>query len=149
MNSQYLKKLPEGEILKRLDWKNTGQNKKIAALFKERAKTLNDFQELTGFIFKLPEYSPDLLCWKNKSHSETVKSLEMAAELIKANKPEEIPIIAEKYGRGEIYWPLRAALSGLKESPGPMELLDVLGKKESLTRIKIALGKLGDGGLGL
>ena len=149
LNGQYLKKISAGDILKRLDWKNTEQNKKIIALFKERAKTLNDFKELAGFVFKLPAYEVDLLCWKNTSRGETVKSLEMVVELIKADKPGEIPIIAEKYGRGEIYWPLRAALSGLKESPGPMELLDVLGKKEALSRIKIAIEKLRDGGLGL
>ncbi|MEK9185871.1 MAG: hypothetical protein AAB863_03790 [Patescibacteria group bacterium] len=39
-------------------------------------------------------------------------------------------------------WPLRVALSGLDKSPGPIEILEVLGKKESLARIKIAIGKV-------
>jgi glutamyl/glutaminyl-tRNA synthetase len=47
-----------------------------------------------------------------------------------------------KSNRGKYLWPLRVALSGLQASPGPFEIMDVLGRKESTKRIKIALKKL-------
>ena len=45
-------------------------------------------------------------------------------------------------GRREFLWPLRVALSGKDKSPGPFELMDILGKEESLRRIDIAFEKL-------
>ena len=49
---------------------------------------------------------------------------------------------ANAEGRGEVLWPLRVALSGEKDSPGPFEMLEVLGKDEALRRIDIAIVKL-------
>jgi len=43
---------------------------------------------------------------------------------------------------GDVFWPVRVALSGLEKSPSPTELLWVLGKDESLKRMKKALKKL-------
>jgi len=40
--------------------------------------------------------------------------------------------------KGWVLWPLRVALSGLQYSPSPFEILEVLGKEESLRRIKLA-----------
>jgi len=146
LNGQYLRKLPEAELLRMLGAKF---NKKILALFKERVQTLNDFPRLAAFIFELPDYETDLLLWKDQKRPEAFKFLEAVVELIDHNRPEAIAELAEKQGRGEIYWPLRVALSGLKDSPGPMEILEALGKKEALARINLALEKLKDGGLGL
>ena len=50
--------------------------------------------------------------------------------------------IAESFGRGQFLWPLRAALSGKEKSPSPFELIEVLGKEESLRRIEVAIQKL-------
>jgi glutamyl/glutaminyl-tRNA synthetase len=44
--------------------------------------------------------------------------------------------------KGELLWPLRVALSGKKASPGPFEIMAVLGKKESLQRTQTAVSKL-------
>ena len=43
---------------------------------------------------------------------------------------------------GQIFWPLRAALSGLKFSPGVFEIAWALGKEESLDRISKAIEKI-------
>ena len=44
---------------------------------------------------------------------------------------------------GQLLWPVRTALSGEPTSPGgAMELADILGKEESLKRIKIGIEKL-------
>ena len=52
---------------------------------------------------------------------------------------------AEKTGKGELYWPFRAALSGLKQSPPPQEIAEVLGKEKTLLRIRAAIEKIGRG----
>jgi len=49
---------------------------------------------------------------------------------------------AKNKDKGRLLWPLRAALTGLKASPGPFEVLEVLGKKESIARIEAAIKKL-------
>ncbi|PIT87874.1 MAG: glutamate--tRNA ligase, partial [Candidatus Magasanikbacteria bacterium CG10_big_fil_rev_8_21_14_0_10_40_10] len=43
---------------------------------------------------------------------------------------------------GEILWPLRVALSGQKNSPGPLAIAEVLGQEKTLQRIKQAADKL-------
>jgi len=43
---------------------------------------------------------------------------------------------------GELLWPLRVALTGLKGSPGPFEVAEVLGKKKVLKRIEEGIKKI-------
>jgi len=52
--------------------------------------------------------------------------------------------LTEVWGRGELLWPLRVALSAKEASPGPFEIMDVLGKEETLKRLDIAIQKLND-----
>jgi glutamyl-tRNA synthetase len=51
--------------------------------------------------------------------------------------------LTEGRNRGEVLWPLRVALSGQVASPGPFEIMETLGREESLKRIEIAIKKLG------
>ena len=51
--------------------------------------------------------------------------------------------IKEKdYGVGNVLWPMRVALAGQKNSPGPYEIAEVLGREKSLERINKAIKKL-------
>jgi len=43
-----------------------------------------------------------------------------------------------KVDRGRLLWPLRVALTGKKKSPGPIEVAAILGREETLQRIKAA-----------
>ena len=43
------------------------------------------------------------------------------------------------FNNGDVYWPLRVALSGKEHSEAPLELLLELGQQESITRIKSAI----------
>ena len=45
-------------------------------------------------------------------------------------------------GTGDTLWPMRVALTGREKSPGPFEVAEVLGKEESLKRLKIASQKI-------
>ncbi len=125
---------------------------KFLSLAQERMKTLSEAPGLISFLNKLPDYEPELLVWK-KSDMESAKKnlLELKDYLIKINEEDwQTKILEEKVisyikeiegKNGDYLWPLRIALSGLKNSPTPFEIAYVLGKSETIARIDIALLK--------
>ncbi len=142
MNAHYIKKMTDADIAVKIGWELTEKNIRLISLLKPRAQTLNDFTAHGALFFNLPEYDVTLLAWKEMKSEEITASLKRCADAIGIGRSADIPAIAEQYGKGETYWPLRMALSGQKESPSPMELVHVLGREESLKRIEHALGKL-------
>ncbi len=142
MHANYIKKRADEDIALRIGWEPKDMNIRIIALVKSRAQTLNDFKTHGAMFFNLPEYDTALLTWKEMKPEEIIASLRRSADAIGIGHATDIPALAERYGKGETYWPLRAALSGHKESPSPMDILHVLGREESLKRIKHAIGKL-------
>ncbi len=142
MNTHYIQKMTNEEIAQKIGWEQSEKNLKTVALLKSRAQTLNDFATHGAIFFALPEYDASLLAWKEMSPKEIQASLKRCEDAIGEGRGADIPKIAEHYGKGETFWPLRVALSGQKESPSPIELLNVLGREESLKRIQHALGKI-------
>lgn len=127
--------------------------KNVLDIEKGRIKRLADFKETAGFFFELAEYEKDLLVWKNADFSALQEIFKKILEILEnndLNKTNEALLkFAEEKGRGEILWPLRVALSGQKASPGPFEIIQILGKEETIRRIKIAIGKLSGDDLGI
>jgi len=123
----------------------------FVSLIKDRLKKLSDAPEAISFFFKLSEYDKELLAWKNMSPEEAKNNLsEVLQKLESFSKSDwqkeklELNILSwikeEKEGKnGNYLWPMRVALSGLKNSPSPFEIAWALGKEESLLRIKTAL----------
>lgn len=120
------------------------------ALAQERMKKLEDVVEMTSFLFCLPHYDHELLLWKNLSRGEVRDNLQtIAQELEKINSDNWMKDYLEKTiitwlknnnkKNGDYLWPLRVALTGLKNSPGPFEVASALGKEESLHRLEKAL----------
>lgn len=159
LNSQHIKNLPDellierlGSFVKNSDWLNNKDFiKKILSLEKERIKKLSDFESSSEFFFSLPKYQKDLLLWKNSNPEEIKNNLELLKKEISENIKEDdftikkieaaiSAVIGEN--KGPWLWPLRVALSGQKASPGPFEIMEVLGKEESLKRINQAVSKL-------
>ncbi len=122
----------------------------ILKLEQPRLKKFSELPEKIEFFFKTPEYGKDLLSWKGMSDEEIKNYLEISKEIAKSAEDftkENLEKIfmkkAEEAGdRGKLLWPLRVALSGRKASPGPFDIMAILGKEESLERIKIAVEKL-------
>lgn len=123
----------------------------LVELSKQRMVKLSEFIEINAFFFNLPDYSGDLLVWKNMPREKIIGNLENILKILekikisgfnKHNLEKELMPLADKQGRGETLWPLRVALSGKDKSPTPFELLAILGKEESIKRIKIAANKL-------
>lgn len=158
LNGKYIKQTDSMHLAEKLKYfipQNWFENKNILIKAvhaeKERMKKLADFKELADFFFELPDYSVSLLKWKEANIKEIYKNLNLLKEEIEKipenkynlkNLETSIMPLAEKYGRGELLWPLRAALSGKEASPGPFEIMEILGKEETLKRIEIALKKL-------
>ncbi|MDO8664332.1 MAG: glutamate--tRNA ligase [Candidatus Liptonbacteria bacterium] len=124
---------------------------KIIEVERERVKTIKDFIDLSDFFFKLPDYEAKMLVWKNGTHDGTKKALSESetalSEIPKENFEKETIAVAlqklvEKLGRGEVYWPLRVAVSGKQASPDPLVIMDILGKEETERRLKVALDKI-------
>ena len=96
----------------------------------------------------MPNYDAKLLIWRETSSEKTVENLKILAneldkiDEISFNKVSSGKIImpfTENYGVGDLLWPLRMALSGKQASPGPFEILEVLGKKSLWNALKLQL----------
>lgn len=151
LNMQYIKSFDNSELAETLGVAATEENLKIIDLTKPRMKKLSEFKDLAGFFFNLPEYDSKKLIWKTTPISTTLENLQAVEKLLseltekqfsKENLESVFSEITKERGRGEVLWPLRFALSGLDASPGPFEIMEALGKKETLKRLQIAIQKL-------
>jgi len=156
INQQYIRKYDSEKLMEMLldfipqDWKaKKDMIVKILEIEKERMKTLAEFKDLAEFFFQLPEYEKDVLIWKETPIEKTKENLAILLnklkevdEFTKQNLELVIAPLAEIYGKGDLLSPLRISLSGKKSSPGPFEIMGVLGKEESLKRIQFAIDKI-------
>ncbi len=126
---------------------------KALSLEKERITTLAELPEALKFIFSVPEYEGQILVWKKSSLEEVKNVLPKLVEHLNTisvqdwNKEKLQAMLGEWTGQnglanGVVLWPMRVALSGQQNSPGPFEIAEVLGREESLKRLNIALAKL-------
>lgn len=121
--------------------------KKIAALVKTRIEIFPDIKDQIDFFQELPEYDTAMYCHKKmKTNEET--SLEVLKEVLPILEAQDDysndalyatlkKYIEEKgYKNGYVMWPVRTAVSGKQNTPGgATEIMEVLGKEESLRRI--------------
>lgn len=155
LNSFYLKGASDEKILELVKpfipapWlKKKDFLLKIFALEKTRIKNLAEFKDVAEFFFKLPEYGPAMLMWKKTDKNKTRENLEKILEILRNGGvtprtiEESISKLAEERGRGEVFWPLRVALSGRDASPGPLEILNIVGVQEATARLEKAIKKL-------
>lgn len=126
---------------------------------RERIEVLSEIEEMANngdveFYFEKPDYfAPDLL-WRDEDSTEnTAEYLEHVIDSLKEisedefreeNVKDAVWDYASDVGRGNVLWPMRYALSGKDQSPGPFVLSEVLGKKESIERLQKAINTLRD-----
>jgi len=158
LNGHYIRSMKLGDLAERLvEWykyvgkKPPQQNEqllKILATVQERMKRLDEFPELTKFYFAAPHYQPNLLIFKKSDREQTRKGLSKAHEVLGTlgswsrddiQGALEATVAKEGLGNGDVFWPVRVAVTGLESSPPPVDALLVLGKDESLERIEGAL----------
>ena len=125
--------------------------KKIASLIKSRIEILPDIEDQIDFFEAVPEYDTAMYCHKKmKTNEET--SLEVLKEILPRLEAWDdysndalfglLKGFAEEkgYKNGYVMWPVRTAVSGKQNTPGgATEIMEVLGKAESVERIKNAI----------
>ncbi len=153
LNSHYISKLSLSELIETsrpFIPKNWTLTPAMMSTISGRVKKLSDIGGLVEFFFKLPDYEPSLLIWKDMQLSQVALNLESALTVLnkipdsdfnKGKLENVLSPLAPEGNRGEFFWPLRVALSGSKTSPGPFEIMEALGKTESLRRIDNAIAK--------
>ena len=125
--------------------------KKVASLIKSRIEILPDIKDQIDFFEAVPEYDTAMYCHKKmKTNEET--SLEVLKEILPRLEAWDdysndalfglLKGFAEEkgYKNGYVMWPVRTAVSGKQNTPGgATEIMEVLGKAESVERIKNAI----------
>lgn len=160
-NGEYIHRLDDAEF-KRLampfvktEIPSHINSKKMLSLLKTRVTKLNELDEKMAFFINLPEYDKELfLNKKNKiSEFDTVKKVLLAAKDILSGVEvfdndtlfASLAPLSEslEMKTGAIMWCIRIAVSGMAATPGgATEIMEVIGKTESVNRIELALSKL-------
>ena len=160
MNGEYMKKMDDDKFygmalpyLKKVITRDLDFHK-IAAMVKTRIEVFPDIKDHVDFFEKVPEYETSMYVHKKmKTNEET--SLQVLKEVQPLLEAQEdfsndalfamLSAYAKEHGYkvGYVMWPIRTALSGKQMTPaGATEILEVLGKEESLVRIQAAIDKL-------
>ncbi|MDP4152830.1 MAG: glutamate--tRNA ligase [Bacillota bacterium] len=126
----------------------------IAVLLQQRCQKLSDIPEQIDFFDTMPEYSSELYVHK-KMKTDEVNSLEALKEILPVLEAVEIwdfdhlhealsaLVTRLETKNGKILWPLRVAVSGKAFTPGGgVELSAILGREETLKRVKMGIEKL-------
>jgi len=134
--------------------KEEGFLKKVIQVEQERLKKLSEIVEKTRYFFlDALDFSTELLLWKKLTLPEIKKNLEDIVAVLgqipdtdwNQTKLNEIlfSFIQESGAKvGDYLWPLRVSLSGEKASPGPYEIAEILGKKDTLERVQKVIGRI-------
>ena len=160
MNGEYLKKMSEEDFFKLAEpyikevIKKPLDIKKISNMVKTRIEVLPQIGSHIDFFEELPEYDTEMYTHKKmKTNSENSLALLKEVLPLLENTDEytndNLFSILQEFGKeheyktGFIMWPIRTALSGKQMTPaGATEIMEVLGKEESIRRIKIGIDKL-------
>ena len=128
--------------------------KKIAAMVKTRIEVFPDIKDHIDFFEAVPEY--DIAMYTHKKMKTTPEtSLEVLKELLPIFEAQEdysndalyaalVKYVEDKGCKnGYAMWPIRTAVSGKQMTPGgATEIMEIIGKEESVNRIKAAIAKL-------
>ena len=161
MNGEYIKRMDDDAyyrlalpIIEKTVTK-VEDKKELADLAKTRIETFNDIPELLGFFEEVPDYDISMY-----AHKKMKTTPELSLDVLK----KVLPVLSdfEDYSNdalyallvdfakenglknGQVMWPVRTAVSGKAMTPGgATQLLMLLGREESVSRIRAAIDKLG------
>ena len=160
-NAEYIRKLnPEKYLELATPWMARALDpekfdfKRLAELLQGRTEVFNQLPGMIKFLAEQPDFPADF--YVNKKQKSTLESakaaLEAALPLLEGIEPwteaelhdrvmEAIPGLGMK--NGQFLWPLRIAISGQMSTPGgAFEIAYLLGREETLRRLKAAIEKL-------
>tara|TARA_R110001632_G_scaffold47202_2_gene119574 strand:- start:12533 stop:14056 length:1524 start_codon:yes stop_codon:yes gene_type:complete len=157
-NQQYLQQKSNSELadlyLPILNGKNIDTSsayvEKVVSLIKERAVFVKDFWELSSYFFETPSGYDEKASkkqWKPETDAlmsellSVISSVEDFSSITIETKVKEWISIKE-VGFGKVMQPLRLALVGAMKGPHLFDIIEMIGKEETLHRIKIITTKL-------
>lgn len=127
---------------------------KLAAMVKTRIEVLPEIAEQIDFFEEVPDYDPEIYRHK-KMKTDPETALEVLKEMLPLFEGQEAynndalfavlkEYVAQKGCKnGYAMWPIRIAVSGKQNTPGgATEIMEILGKDESVNRIKQAIERL-------
>lgn len=161
LNAQYIRSLERERYLELVTpslaplTQDTALMDRVALLVRDRLAKLSDLPALAEPYLKMTaDVDAVSLPWKSQTRADAGDKLRALLRLL-INLPHAVwhePASLEKnikaliearaWSNGEALWPLRVALSGQKQSPGPFALLYALGRERSLSRLETAIGML-------
>lgn len=161
MNGEYIKKLSIEEFhntalpyYKEVIFNENIDLMKISELLHTRTEVLTEIPGMIKFFQELPDYDIAIYTHKKmKTNPEnSLENLQKVLPILEALEDWSLDSIHNtvfslikelEIKNGQMLWPIRTALSGEQFTPGgAFELADILGKEESLRRIKIGIEKL-------
>jgi glutamyl-tRNA synthetase len=165
INAHYIKKLSLDELYQQSlkffaqkefylstsdERKSESYLKKVLTIEQERLDKLSDVGEYNKFFFRDVDCPTELLRWKEMSDADLKVALEKGKTVFesisdqdwskKVLEPALLAAAGDK--RGELLWPIRAALTGEGKSPSPFDVAWVLGRAETIKRLEQAISKL-------
>ena len=158
INHAYIQKFSVEKLAEHLKpfIEKTGMNvspeltRRIAHVEQPRLSRLKDIEEHIALYTEPPVYERELLPWKGTQDYDEIKNHLAKGRILLCDIVDEefcnlkrledaLMPYAAAHGKGNVLWPLRAALSGREKSPGPFEIMYVIGKEETIRRIDNAL----------
>jgi glutamyl-tRNA synthetase len=160
MNAEYIRALPVDELSERLlpivraagYEVDAGKMLRITPLIRERIKLLHDVLSAADFFFveELPPYDASLLIPQKGDLAMAKKALERAREVLAHTEfnhqalDQALRSAAKEMGLkpGQMFQPIRVAVTGRTASPPLFETLEVLGRETALRRIERTLDQM-------
>jgi glutamyl-tRNA synthetase len=161
MNYEHLRRKPDSEVLKMLRTEISKSEfssnmysddylLKVIGAMKERVSFVKEYLTKSPYFFNAPAvYEEQNLKkrWKEDSAKLLLKLKDKFEELVNPSKKDYEKVLEEtasqlNVGKGQLVHPLRIAVSGVGEGPGVYDIVSVLGKDETISRINAALKKL-------
>ncbi len=156
MNKEHMKLLPHEEIEKNiLEWlPEDKRNPKLVPIIFDRISKWSDVTTMVeagelDFFFALGEYDKENLIYKDIPKENIFSNIDLAIKSLEQIEEKDFNIeniknslmsIADSLeNRGALLHPVRYALSGLSKSPDPFIIASILGKNETLKRLKNAI----------
>lgn len=155
LQGQWMRKIPLHDFSKHIRALVPGAEgdkhfEQKAALVQERITFFSEAPEMLKFFYERPHPSMELIAnEKQKVTKDLVpKILETVTQILSAipeDKWQRENIlgavknsVGTQWKLGQLLWPMRAVLTGREYSPGAVEVAEILGKEETLERLKLA-----------
>ena len=155
LNQQHLMALPPGEFataakphVEHSGLTLTGDYEAMAASVQEKVQTLSEVPDMIGFYLELPPADEEIMVKVRRNSDAPALLHDLAARLQELSDwSQAVDSIATTAGAhgikpGKLMFPLRVALSRRSAGPGLDDMLAILGKEESIRRIRLLIETL-------